>query len=128
VTVTQCRSVSMPSAFRRHLVGKTLKNAGYCNNSSDLICSRPRSEGWPHYGRTTLKYALLVSWLSCGHFRKLTNSILCEQLHKSSSFNSTHHAKLHPQHGDRILTIASVTSLHMYNSLHVCKPLRERVL
>jgi len=61
---------------------------------------------------TTLKYALLVSWLSCGHFRKLTNSILCEQLHKSSSFNSTHRAKLHPQHGDRILTIDSVTSFH----------------
>jgi len=33
VTVTQFRSVSMPAGFRRHLVGKTLKNAGYCNST-----------------------------------------------------------------------------------------------
>ena len=73
-----------------------------------------------------LKYALLVSQWSCGHFRKLTDSILCEQLHKSSPFNSTHHAKLYPQHGDRIVTIDSVTSLNPmyaesnlhYNNLH----------
>ena len=33
VTVAQFRSVSMPVGFRRHLVGKTLKNAGYCNSA-----------------------------------------------------------------------------------------------
>jgi len=41
-----------------------------------------------------------------------TDSILCEQLHKSSPFNSTHYAKLYPQNDDRIVTIDSVTSLH----------------
>ena len=59
-----------------------------------------------------LKYALLVSQWSYGHFRKLTDSILGEQLHKSSPFNSTDRAKLYPQHGDRIVTTDSVTSLH----------------
>ena len=38
-----------------------------------------------------------------GHFRKLTDSILCEYLRKSSPFNSTHHAKLYPQHGNSIV-------------------------
>jgi len=33
VTVAQFRSVSMPVGFRRHLVGETLKNAGYCNSA-----------------------------------------------------------------------------------------------
>ena len=62
-----------------------------------------------------LKYALLVSqqW-SCGYFRKLTDLILCELFHKSSLFNSTHHVKLYPQRGDRIVTIDSVTSLLPY--------------
>jgi len=66
-----------------------------------------------------LKYALLVSQWSCGHFRKLTDSIVCEQLHKSSRFDSTDHAKLYPaQHGDRIVvTMDSVTSLQpIYSS------------
>ena len=31
-------------------------------------------------------------------------------------FNSTHHAKLYPQHGDRIVTTDSVTSLHPIDS------------
>ena len=29
VTVTQFRSISMPAGFRRHLVGKTLRNVCY---------------------------------------------------------------------------------------------------
>jgi len=33
VTVTLFRSVSMPAGFRRHLVGKTLKNAVYYNSA-----------------------------------------------------------------------------------------------
>ena len=33
VTVTYLRSISMPAGFRRHLVGKTLKNAGYYNSA-----------------------------------------------------------------------------------------------
>ena len=36
-----------------------------------------------------LKYALLVSQRSYGHFRKLTDSILLEQHNKSSPFNPT---------------------------------------
>jgi len=32
-TVTKFRSVSIPPGFRRHLVGKTLKNACYCNSA-----------------------------------------------------------------------------------------------
>jgi len=32
------------------------------------------------------------------------------KLHKSSQFNTTQHAKLYPQHGDRGVTIDSVTS------------------
>ena len=46
-----------------------------------------------------------------GHFRKLTDSILCERLHRSSPFNSTQYAELYPQNGDRIVSIVSVTSL-----------------
>jgi len=42
----------------------------------------------------------------------VTDSFLCEELHKSSHFNATHHAKLYPQHGGRIVTVDSVTSLH----------------
>jgi len=30
--------------------------------SSDLIFSRPRSEGWPHYGRTFSIYPCLLSF------------------------------------------------------------------
>jgi len=41
----------------------------------------------------------------------ITDTILCEQLRKSSPFNTTHHAKLYPQHGGRIVTVDSVTSL-----------------
>jgi len=33
VAVTSFLSVSMPAGFRRHLVGKTLKNAGDCNSA-----------------------------------------------------------------------------------------------
>ena len=64
-----------------------------------------------------LKYALLVSQWSYGHFLKLTDSILFEQHDKSSPFNSTHYVVLYPQNGDRIVTIDSVTSFHpMHNA------------
>jgi len=59
-----------------------------------------------------LKYALLVSQWSYGHFLKLTDSILSEQHDKSSSFNRTYYVVLYPQNGDRIVTIDSVTSFH----------------
>jgi len=45
-------------------------------------------------------------------FRKLIASVLFEQHDKSSPFNSRHYVVLYPQNGDRIVTIASVTSLH----------------
>ena len=63
-----------------------------------------------------LKYALLEILWSCGHFLKLTDSILFEQRDKSLPFNSTHDVVLYPQNGDRIVTIDSVTLLHrIYN-------------
>ena len=66
-----------------------------------------------------LEYASVVSRWLYGHFRKLTGSVLCEQLHKSSPFNSTHHAELYPQHGDRIVTTVSATWLHpAYNEIY----------
>jgi len=59
-----------------------------------------------------LKYALLVSRGSYGHFLKLTDSILFESRDKSAPFNSTHFIVLYPQNGDRIVTTDVVTSLH----------------
>ena len=64
-----------------------------------------------------LKYALLVSQRSYGHFLKLTDSISFEQHDKYSPFNLTHHVVLYPQNGDRIVAIDSVTSFHpMYTN------------
>jgi len=57
-----------------------------------------------------LKYALFVSLWSCGHFLKLTDSILLEWHDKSSPFNSTHYVVLYPQNGDLNVTIVFVTS------------------
>jgi len=59
-----------------------------------------------------LKYALLISQWSYGHFLKVTDSILFEQHDKSSPFNWTHYIVLYPQTGDRIVTVDSVTSVH----------------
>ena len=59
-----------------------------------------------------LKYALLVSQWSYGHFLILTGSIVLEYHDESSPFNSTHYGVLYPQNGDRIVTTDSVTSLH----------------
>jgi len=53
-----------------------------------------------------LKYALLVSQWSYGHFLELTDSIL------SSPFHSAHYIVLYPQNGDLIVTVDSVTSFH----------------
>ena len=61
---------------------------------------------------TALKYALLVSQWSYGHFLKQTDPIISEQHYKSSLFNSAHNVVLYPQNGDRIVTIGSVTSFH----------------
>jgi len=58
-----------------------------------------------------LKYALLVSQWSCGHFLKqfhLNNTIN----RPYSPFNSAHYIVLYPQNGDGILTVDSVTLLH----------------
>ena len=52
-----------------------------------------------------LKYALLVSQWSYGHFLKPTDSVLFEQRDKSSTFNSTNFIVLYPQNGDRIVTL-----------------------
>jgi len=48
---------------------------------------------------------------------------------KSSSTNSTHYAKLHPQNCDRIVTIDSVTSMHlMYSYSDFCHYCILRIL
>jgi len=81
----------MSADFCRHLVGKTL---------------------WDMFVTViALKYALLVSQWSCGHFLKLTDSVLFQQHKKSLPFNSTHCVVLYPQNGDPIVTIDYVTSL-----------------
>ena len=46
------------------------------------------------------------------NFYKPTDWILSRYRDKSSPFNSTHYAMLHPQNGGRIVAIDSVTSLH----------------
>jgi len=81
----------MPVDFCRHLVGKKLRERFV------IVIA--------------LKYALFVSQWSCGHFLKLTDSILFEWRDKSSPFKSTHYIVLRPQNGDRIVTIDSVTWL-----------------
>jgi len=56
-----------------------------------------------------LKYALLVSQCSHGHFLKMM------QLYFNNTINLrhlTHYIVLYTQNGDRIVTIDSVTSLH----------------
>ena len=60
----------------------------------------------------SLKYALSAGWWSCGHFPQLIDYILFEWHGKFSPINSTHHAKLYPQNGDRIAIIDSVTSFY----------------
>ena len=80
----------MPIAFCRHLVGK---------NREMFVTV------------IALKWALLVSHWSYGHFLKITDSILFERHVKSSPFNLTHYIVLYPQNGDRIVIIDSVTSL-----------------
>ena len=55
-----------------------------------------------------LRYTLLVSQWSCGHFLKLSDSILFDRP-KYSPFNPTHYTVLYPQNGDRIATMDSVT-------------------
>jgi len=58
-----------------------------------------------------LKYALLVSQWSYGHFLKLTDSVLVEQHDKSSPFDSTRYIVSYPRNGDRIVTIDFVWRL-----------------
>jgi len=59
-----------------------------------------------------LKYELLVSQWSYGHFLKLTDSMLFELHDKSSPFDSTHYIVLYSKNGDTVMTTASVTSVH----------------
>ena len=75
----------MPPGFRRHLVGKTLRN---------ICCS-------------DVTYTCFV-----GHFLKLIDLILFQKHGKYSPINSAHCAKLYPQNGDGIVTIDPVASLH----------------
>jgi len=64
-----------------------------------------------------LRYALLASQGSYGHFFKLTDSVFFEQHDKSSPFNSVHYIMLYPLNGYCIVTIDSVMSLHpMYTA------------
>jgi len=50
---------------------------------------------------TALKYALLASQRSYGHYLKLTDSTVFEQHDKSLPFNSTRYVVLYPQNGAR---------------------------
>jgi len=90
----------MPAIFRRHLVGKTVRNVCHCviaeirfvgklGDHTDIFINR-RIE------------------------RCLNKTINLRPL------NSTHYAMLYPQNGGRIVAIDSVTSLHpKYNALAV---------
>jgi len=71
-----------------------------------------------------LKYALLVSQRSYGHFLKLSDLILFEEHDKSSPFDAIHYIVLCPQNGDRIVAIVSLTSLHPMYSIQLKKPTR----
>jgi len=59
-----------------------------------------------------LKYALLVSQWSYGHFLKPTDSILFEKHNKSSPLNYRNYFELYPQNGDRIVNIDYATLFH----------------
>jgi len=76
-----------------------------------------------------LKYALMVSPGSQGHFLKLTDSILFDLHNKSSPFNSTHYIVLYPQNGHRVVTVDSATSLspYVYSSIRCCRISERRL-
>jgi len=77
-----------------------------------------------------LKYALLVSQLSCGHFLKL--GLIRFYSNNTINFRNltqTHYIMLYPQNGDRIVTIDSVTSPpYVYRCAGLTVSERKRIL
>jgi len=62
------------------------------------------------------------SVLRKGHFLKLTDSILFEQVAKSSLFNSTHYIVLYPQNGDRIVLTRKFIIFNCNQHFGIFKP------
>ena len=70
-----------------------------------------------------LKYALLVSQWSYGHFLKLTDSVFLNNTINICHLTQRIVIVLYPQNGDRIVSIDSVTALQpMYTNLLKLQP------
>jgi len=81
----------MPAGFRRHLVGKTLRDNFHCDIAEIRFVD---------------KLVIIQT------FHKPADRMLFKQHDKSSPLNFTHYAKLYPQNGERIVTIDSLTSFY----------------
>jgi len=88
----------MPAGFRRHLVGKTLRNLCRCDIAKIRAVGKLR------------------------HFRKQKDWILFKLHHKSSLLNCTDYAVLYPQNGDRIMVIVSRPSIPWHHVI-LCIPM-----
>jgi len=84
----------MPAGFRRHLVGKTLRNVFHCDIAEKRFVGK----------------LVIIQTFSA-------DRMLFKLHDKSSPLNSTHFAMLHQQNGDRIVPIDLVTLFHpVYNN------------
>ena len=89
----------MPAGFRRHLVGKTLRNDFHCDIAEIRMLCWQASD----HIDILINQRIECYWNNTINFRPLTSHIM--------------YAKLYPQNGDRIVAIDSVTSLHP-----MCRP------
>ena len=98
VTMTSFRSISMPADFRRHFVGKTLRNVSCCDYRLNTLC-------WSVSDSSEIVLDYMIQYY-------LNNAINLHPLTPKSKL----YVILYPQNGDRFVTIDSVTSLHLIYS------------
>ena len=81
----------MPDGFRRHLVGKTLRNVCHCDIAKNTLC-----------------------WQTSDHTDIFVNQRIGFYLNNTTNLRFlTPHSTLYPQNGDRFVATDSVTSLHL---------------
>jgi len=98
VTMTSFCSISMPADFRRHFVGKTLRNVSCCDYPLNTLC-------WSVSDSSEIVLDYMIQYY-------LNNAINLHPLTPKSKL----YVILYPQNGDRFVTIDSVTSLHLIYS------------
>jgi len=96
--MTSFRSISMPADFRRHFVGKTLRNVSCCDYRLNTLC-------WSVSDSSEIVLDYMIQYY-------LNNAINLHPLTPKSKL----YVILYPQNGDRFVTIDSVTSLHLIYS------------